>query len=121
MTDFKQARGIRGATTVKQNTREAILTETSKLLSEIVKNNNIEINDIAAIFFSATPDLNNAFPAKAARDLGWQTTPLFCHVEIDVPGALKKCIRILMLVNTILEPHQVNHIYLKETTRLREQ
>lgn len=121
MADYKQTRGIRGATTVKYNTREDILSETSELLATLTRDNNIEVTDIAAIFFSATPDLNSAFPAKAARDMGWLTTPLFCHVEIDVPDALKKCIRILMLVNTTLEPHQMNHVYLKETTRLREQ
>ncbi len=120
VADFKQTRGIRGATTAEHNTPEDILSETSKLLAKIVEDNTLEIKDIAAVFFSATPDLNSAFPAKAARDMGWLSTALFCHVEIDVPKSLKKCIRILMLVNTTLEQHQINHIYLKETTRLRE-
>lgn len=117
----KQTRGIRGATTVENNLPEEIIAATRELLERIMENNSIDTGDIAAIFFSATPDLNGAFPAKAARDMGWLDVPLFCMAEIDVPGSLSRCIRIMMLVNTTLEQAKIKHVYLKETIRLREQ
>ncbi len=121
MQNNKQTRGIRGATTVKKNVSDQIISATRELLTRLIEANNVDTRDIAAVFFSATPDLNSAFPAKAAREMGWIDVPLFCQVEIDVPEALKKCIRILMLVNTGLEQQQVKHVYLKETIKLREQ
>ncbi len=120
-SDKKQTRGIRGATTVENNSAEEIISATRELLNKIVTDNSIDTRDIAAVFFSATPDLNSAFPAKAAREIGWLDVPLFCQVEIDVPGSLGKCIRIMMLVNSTLEPEEIKHIYLKETIKLREQ
>lgn len=113
-------RGIRGATTAPGNNPDDIYQATSELLTEMISANSILTEDIASVFFSATLDLNSAFPARAARDMGWSRVPLFCHTEIDVPGALKQCIRILMLVNTNLAQDHIRHIYLKETVNLRE-
>lgn len=93
--------GIRGAITVPDNDREDIMTATKKLLKEILRANEIEIDDIGAIFFSTTSDLNAEFPAAATRELGWpQHIALLCAHEMNVPGALPHCLRILMLVNT---------------------
>ncbi|SMB89271.1 chorismate mutase [Desulfonispora thiosulfatigenes DSM 11270] len=69
--------------------------------------------------FTVTPDLNAAFPAKAARELGWTNVPLMCAQEIDVPGAIPFCIRVMLLVN-LAQDQQANHIYLGKTTVLRE-
>ncbi len=113
-------RGIRGATTANGNRADDIYDATRELLNEMVDSNQIETKDIVSVLFSATPDLNSAFPARAARELGWTEVPLFCHVEIDVPGSLQRCIRVLVLVNTTLEQDQVEHIYLKETVKLRD-
>lgn len=120
MNNKHRVAGIRGATTAAGNSADEIHMATRELLMDLVVANNIETDQIAAIFFSATPDLNRAFPAKAARDMGWLTVPLFCQVEIDVPDSVPKCIRVLILANTDLEQDQVKHIYLKETERLRE-
>ncbi len=113
-------RGIRGAVAAEANTAEAILSATRELLQQMISGNDVKIADIAAIHFSATPDLNAAFPARAARQLGWDTVPLFGHLEMDVPGALPRCIRVLMLVNTELPQEKIKHFYLGETRRLRE-
>ncbi|MEW5784865.1 MAG: chorismate mutase [Bacillota bacterium] len=113
-------RGIRGAVTAAGNNRADILAATGQLLARMIEQNGVALRDIAAVHFSATPDLNAAFPARAAREMGWQTVPLFCHVEIDVPESLPQCIRVLMLVNTELPPEEIKHIYLGETYRLRE-
>ena len=113
-------RGIRGATTVEANSEAEIINATRQLLENMVAANALQIDDLAAAFFSATPDLNAAFPARSARMLGWKYVPLFCNVEINVPQALPRCIRVLLLANTSAKPEQVKHIYLKESKSLRE-
>lgn len=94
MKDTPVVRGIRGATTVNKNEAKEIYKATTELLLEMVRNNNnIIADDLAAVHFSSTPDLNSAFPAKTAREMGWTNVPLFCCVEIDVPSSLPRCIR----------------------------
>lgn len=112
-------RGIRGATTVSDNTKEEIISATKELLQEIAKANQLDIEEIASIFFSVTKDLNAEFPAVAARELGWNDTPLLCAYEIDVPGSLFKCIRVLLHVNTEKSQKEMKHIYLREAVNLR--
>ena len=112
-------RGIRGATSVTENTREAILSGTRELLNAIIDENGIRVDDIASIFFSVTKDLDAEFPAKAARELGMGDTPLLCLNEISVPSALQRCIRILLHVNTEKKQSDIKHIYLKEAVKLR--
>lgn len=112
-------RGIRGATTVADNRKEAIIAATKELLSAIAKRNKLKIEEIASITFTATEDLDADFPAAAARELGWNETPLLCSREINVPGSLPKCIRILLHVNTNKDQSQMQHVYLKEAVNLR--
>lgn len=112
-------RGIRGAITVEENSKEAILSHTEELLSEILHSNHILSDDIASIFFSVTTDLNAEFPALAARKLGLKDTPLLCLTEIPVPGSLSKCIRILIHLNTSKRQSEMIHVYLKGAVALR--
>ncbi|MFH1683678.1 MAG: chorismate mutase [Candidatus Margulisiibacteriota bacterium] len=112
-------RGIRGATTVANNKRDEILAATKELLSEILNTNQLKVPDIASIIFTVTKDLNAEFPAVAARELGWNETPLLCNYEIDVPKSLAKCIRVLLLVNSDKTQKEIKHIYLKEAVNLR--
>lgn len=112
-------RGIRGATTVESNQREAILAATRELLALIVERNNLRPDDVASAIFTTTVDLNAAFPAEAARQMGWTEVPLLCGHEIDVPGSLKGCIRILLHVNTDLGAREMIHVYIKEAKNLR--
>ncbi len=112
-------RGIRGAITVKADNPDLIKAATKELLLEIEKRNQLVVTDIAAVVFSATPDLQSAYPAVAARELGWTTVPLFCLTEMAVSGALDKCIRVLILYNTDLDQEEVNHIYLRGAQILR--
>jgi chorismate mutase len=117
-----QCRGIRGATTVSSNNKERILAAAKKLLKEMTKTNKIEIKDIAAIFFTTTPDLNAEFPAAATRELGWPShLALICGHEMSVPNALPHCLRVLMLVNTEKEPEEIMHVYLGEAKKLKDQ
>lgn len=112
-------RGIRGATTVEANTREAILAAARELLQAIEEANGIERDHVASILFSTTADLTAEFPAVAARELGWTSTALECVHEMKVPGSLARCLRILMHVNTNRTPQEIQHIYLHGARALR--
>lgn len=112
-------RGIRGATTAAENTAEAIIAATDRLLRELTARNQVQVDDIAAVFFTTTADLNAEFPAVAARALGWGQVPLLCGNEIDVPGRLPSCIRVLMLVNTDVAQADIAHVYLDGAAGLR--
>lgn len=112
-------RGIRGAITVEENSARAILAATRELLCALVDRNALTLDQIAAAFFTTTPDLNAEFPAVGARQLGWQHVPLICSHEMNVPGALPACIRVLLLVNTDKAPHEIEHVYLREAVNLR--
>ncbi len=112
-------RGIRGATTVDENTAEAILTATRELLERIVTANGVRQQDVGAVLFSVTPDLDAAYPAVAARQMGWTRTPLMCLQEMAVPGSLSRCIRVLVQWNTERSPDEIHHVYLRRARQLR--
>ena len=112
-------RGVRGATTVKSDIAAAILTTTRELLIRIVKANDIAIQDIASAFFTVTSDLTAAFPARAAREMGWQHVALLDAQEIPVPGSLSRCVRVLIHWNTEKPQAEIRHVYLRGATALR--
>jgi chorismate mutase len=112
-------RGVRGATTVESNTVEAILEATKDLLAAMLKANDISVDDVASAFFTTTPDLNAEFPAVAARDLGWSHVALLCGHEMNKPGALPMCLRILLHVNTDAAASDIRHVYLRGARVLR--
>jgi monofunctional chorismate mutase len=112
-------RGIRGATTSPENKPEPIHARTKELLIELQKRNGFAPEDLAGILFTTTPDLNAAFPAMAARELGWMETAMLCGHEIDVAGSVPRCIRVLALWNTDRPAAGVRHAYLHEAEALR--
>ena len=112
-------RGIRGATTVDQNDREAILQATRELLALMIRHNDIRKEDVASATFTTTVDLDAEFPALAARQIGWCDVPLLCGHEIHVPGSLQMCIRVLMHWNTDKSQDQIHHVYHRGAERLR--
>ncbi len=114
-----RVRGIRGAVQVEANTPEAILDAARRLITEMVRANGVQADDVAAVIFTCTSDLNATFPAEAARALGWDRVPLLCSREMEVPGSLPRVLRVLMLVNTTLAQDEVVHVYLGEAERLR--
>ena len=112
-------RGVRGAITVSQNSKEEIIQATRELLAQMVDLNDIFKEEIASCVFSVTQDLDKAFPALAARELGWTYTPLLCTYEMNVPGGLSRCIRVLIHFNTEKSQEAMKHVYLKEAKSLR--
>ena len=110
---------IRGATTVEDNTADNILEATRDLLIVNEKNNNIDRDKVISIIFTCTSDLDKAYPAKAARQLGYLNAALMCFNEMYVVGSLRKCIRVMVLYNSDMEQKDVKHIYLKDAKALR--
>lgn len=112
-------RGVRGATTVPENTREAILRETRRLLALMIHLNGIQAEDVASAILTTTPDLNAEFPALAARQLGWKQVPLLCGHEMNIPGQMPRVVRVLIHWNTTKTQGEIVHVYLGEAAKLR--
>ena len=112
-------RGIRGATSVQTNDEAAILDATSELLRTMCDKNKLSIDQIISVLFTVTPDLDAVYPARAAREMGWQETPLICAADMNVPGSLKKCVRVLIHAALDSSLQDVHHIYLGEARSLR--
>ncbi len=113
-------RGIRGATTVTSDQPEEILEATGQLLRAIMAANpTLTPEDLASVIFTVTDELHSTYPAQAARQIGWVNVPLLCMREIPVPDSIPYCIRVLMHWNTNLPQNTIQHVYLKETARLR--
>lgn len=112
-------RGIRGATTVDVDEPDAVIAAARDLVEQIIEANDVDIDMIASVIFSTTPDLRSAFPAVGGREAGLTNVPLFCTTEIDVPGAQPRCLRVLMHVNTTKKQDEIQHVYLREAVSLR--
>jgi chorismate mutase len=110
---------IRGATTVDEDEPTVIRAATAELLRRIVALNDLASSDIISALFTVTPDLRSAFPAHAARELGWNDVALLCTMEIPVPGAIQRCIRVLLHVDTSTPRKQLRHVYLRGARSLR--
>ncbi|SEO77235.1 chorismate mutase [Propionispora vibrioides] len=105
---------------MERNEREEIFANVAELLALIVEENKIDIEDIGAVIFSSTPDINAAFPAAGARAMGWSEVPLFGTLEIDNPEGVARCIRVLILWNTEVPQKEIKHLYLKGASVLRQ-
>ena len=113
-------RGIRGAITVENNSREEIFAAVQRMVKEMCSLNELCPEDIGAAIFSATDDLTAAFPAAGARAVsGFDFVPLFDARQMDVDHSLQKCIRVLLLVNTEKTQREIHHVYLGQAACLR--
>ncbi|MFS0576744.1 chorismate mutase [Sporosarcina sp. 179-K 3D1 HS] len=113
-------RGIRGATTVQQDEEQAVLQSTEALVQEMAEANKIAPSDIISVMISTTVDVKSTFPAKAVRSIeGWKYVPVMCFHEMDVPGGLPLCIRVLMHANSDTPQSDVEHVYQNEAVKLR--
>ena len=114
-----RCRGIRGAVCAEANRADDILKATRALLQRIMAANDVSAEDLGSVIFTATPDLNAAYPARAARQLGWTEVPLLCMQEMAVAGSLPRCIRVLVHWHTDRAPEEIRHVYLGEARALR--
>jgi chorismate mutase len=113
-------RGVRGATVADEDQPEAILSATRELLHAILEANpEMRVADVASALFTLSEDLSSAYPARAARQMGWHQVPLMCAREIPIPGGLPRCIRLLIHWNTDLPQSAIHHVYLGAAAKLR--
>ena len=115
----KILRGLRGATTARANTPEAILEATAELLRALQTANGFQPDDVESAIFTSSPDLTAEYPARAARSLGWRDVPLLGAAEVPVGGGLARCIRVLLHFYTAKPPRELKHMYLHEAAKLR--
>lgn len=112
-------RAIRGATQVSANTPEAIAEGVKELMLALMSANSLTPEEVISVFFTSTPDLNAAFPAAACREIGFSSVPLIGSVEVDVPGALDKAIRVMVHCQSEKTSSEISHIYLHGAAALR--
>ncbi|WP_281863210.1 chorismate mutase [Planomicrobium okeanokoites] len=113
-------RGIRGAITVSADNPEEILSETRKLVLEMAEQNQVDPELVASVVISTTTDISSAFPAKAVRTIeNWTFVPVMCTHEMDVPGSMPLCIRVMMHVNTPVTQKDIHHVYMNDAVKLR--
>lgn len=115
----RETRAIRGAITVSADEPALVVGATAELLRDIVARNALHRDDVVSAFFTVTPDLTSAFPACAARELGWDDVPLLCAAEIAVPGSLPRCVRVMLHVLTSAPRAAIAHCYLRDAAALR--
>jgi chorismate mutase len=115
-----RVRGVRGATTIEENTKEAVWGAVLELMTVIAETNQISPEEIVSVTFSVTPDIDVIFPAQVARSLpNWDYVPLLDVQQMDVKGGLSKCIRVLLHINSPVEQAHIQHIYLHRAKNLR--
>lgn len=115
----KRLCALRGATTVESDSPKNIAEATAELLTELASRNGLSASDVVSAIFTVTPDIVSDFPARAARDLGWDEVSLLCTNEIPVPGALAHCIRVLVHAETDRDRASIRHVYLRGAKTLR--
>lgn len=114
------SRGIRGAITVEDDNQELLENATVELFSKMIELNDVEFENISHIVFTLTKDIKSAFPAKfVRRNFPIQYVPLLCMNEMDIIPSLKRCLRILMVVNTDKKQDEIKHVYLRGAKILR--
>lgn len=112
-------RGVRGATLAEADTANAIHEATRELLEALISANSIIEDDVTSIHFTVTPDLTAAYPATAARQVGWYDTALLTSLEMSPPGSPSRCIRVLIHWNTRRTQREVHHVYMNGAESLR--
>ncbi|MDA8262327.1 MAG: chorismate mutase [Actinomycetota bacterium] len=113
-------RGLRGATTIERDSREDIISRTKELLAEMLERNQVDKEHLVSIIFTATSDVHGAFPAAAAREMGFGDVPLMCAQELDIEGGTPLCIRILAHIDTPKSRGELRHVYLWGAKGLRD-
>ncbi len=113
-------RGLRGATTVDEDTVSQVTERSQELMRELMASNGLVEDDIISVLFTATADVTSAFPATAVREIGFGAVPLLCAAEIAVPGSKPLCIRVLLHVHTTKSRDEIKHVYLHGAQGLRD-
>ncbi|QIK66546.1 chorismate mutase [Nocardioides sp. HDW12B] len=114
-----RVRAVRGATQLDEDTREHMLERVAEMVLDVMRSNDLTVDDFISIFFTATEDLNAEFPAYAARRLGFDDVPLMCARELEIEGSMPRVVRMMAHVETHLSRAEITHVYLHGAARLR--
>ncbi len=112
-------RAVRGAVQVDVDERDEVLAATRELVTEVVRLNELDLEDFISVIFTSTADLVSEFPAVAARELGMGDVPLMCARELEIEGSMPRVIRLMAHVETPRTRAQVRHVYLRGAVALR--
>lgn len=115
----RHVRAVRGATTVTADDPLLIREAITELLEAVLDDNDLAPMDIISAVFTTTPDLVSEFPAHAARLYGWTDIPMICAQELPVPGALPRCVRVMVHCETRRLRNEMRHVYLRDAVLLR--
>lgn len=111
---------IRGAICAENN-ENSVKEQTLKLFGTILQQNNLCQEDIEAVFFTVTKDIDVCYPAKFVRQAypKLSNVAFVCVQEMYVVGALPKCIRVCVGTKSSLSQLEVKHCYLDGAECLR--
>ena len=112
-------RAFRGATTIEENTAEAIRQAAKEMTAELLERNGIDKEDLVSIIFTVTPDITAAFPASGVREMGICDVPLLDMAAPAIDNMLPMCIRVMIYAETELGREKIEHVYLNGAVRLR--
>lgn len=117
-------RGVRGATTVDNDSADEVIAVTRELMIQLIEANDIDPEEVAGAWFTTTRDINSEFPAIAVRQLGWTEVPLLCGHEMEVgstnPRSIPRCIRVMLLLNTEKSASAMRFVYLRGAAAIKE-
>ena len=114
-----RVRAIRGATQLEDDSREHMLERVAEMVTDVMRSNDLQVEDFISIIFTATSDLTSEFPAYAARRLGFDDVPLICARELEIEGSMPRVVRLMAHVETELPRAEVTHVYLHGAAHLR--
>lgn len=115
----ERVRALRGATTLEVDERDHLFARTQELIDAMLERNELVEDDLISIVFTATSDVQSAFPAEAAREAGITHVPLLCARELEIDGGISRCVRVLLHAYTTRTPHELRHVYLHDARQLR--
>lgn len=112
-------RAIRGATQLDEDTRDHMLERVAEMVTDVMRSNDLEVDDVISVIFTATSDLVSEFPAYAARQLGFGDVPLICARELEIERSMPRVVRMMAHVDTDLPRAEITHVYLHGAAALR--
>ncbi|MDX3386853.1 chorismate mutase [Streptomyces niveiscabiei] len=113
-------RAVRGAVQLDEDDAGEMERRVGELLTAVMERNDLVVDDLISIWFTATPDLHSDFPAAAARKIGIVDVPLICAQELDITGAMPRVVRLLAHVESARARADIAHVYLGAAAGLRK-
>jgi chorismate mutase len=112
-------RAVRGATTLGADEADLVAEGTTVLLQELISRNRLASDQIVSVVFTVTADIASLSPLAVLERVGWSDVPAICAREIDVPGALPLCIRVLLHTQRSIGQGRLEAVYLERAVALR--